>query len=74
MPSESISEPDSGEDISSSEEDEGTRLSVDGIEKLIEGAEIEGGELVPRGSNYTFAVQLRNGDLRFLGIYKPANG
>lgn len=74
MPSEPFPEPDSGEDASSSGEDEGFRLSPDEIEKLIEGAEIEGGELVPQGSNYTFAVQLRNGGLRFLGIYKPADG
>lgn len=36
--------------------------------------EIEGGELTPQGSNYTFAVRLRAGDLRFFGIYKPASG
>ncbi|MBT3352726.1 MAG: SCO1664 family protein [Nitrospinaceae bacterium] len=74
MSSESFPETDFGEDAPSSEEDEGTRLSIDEIESLIDGAEIEGGELVPRGSNYTFAVELRNGDLRFLGIYKPAGG
>lgn len=47
---------------------------MDKIEALLIEAEIEGGELVPQGSNYTFAVQLCCGELRFLGIYKPADG
>ncbi len=51
-----------------------SRLTPEAAEKLLRGGEIEGGELIPQGSNYTFAVQLRAGKLRFYGIYKPASG
>jgi hypothetical protein len=50
------------------------RLTVGEIEDLLLRGEIEGGELVPRGSNYTFVVQLRADKTPFLGIYKPASG
>ncbi len=59
-------QPDSGE--------EAYRLTPGEIEKLLLSGEIEGGELVPRGSNYTFVVQLQSDGLQFLGIYKPASG
>lgn len=50
------------------------QLSSREIERFLTEAEIEGGELVPQGSNYTFAVHLRSEELSFLGIYKPASG
>ncbi len=53
---------------------EAYRLTPGEIEKLLLTGEVEGGELVPQGSNYTFVVQLRADDLSFLGIYKPASG
>lgn len=54
---------------------EGTyRLTPGEIEALLLNGEVEGGELVPRGSNYTFVVQLRSDEMSFLGIYKPASG
>jgi len=56
------------------DEDGALMMSPVEIERLLGEATIEAGELVPRGSNYTFAVQLQSGDLNFLGIYKPAGG
>ncbi len=53
---------------------EGLHLTPARIEEMLSCAEIEGGELVPHGSNYTFVVQLQSGETRFLGIYKPAGG
>ncbi len=53
---------------------EAHRFSPEEIEALLTEAEIEGGELVPQGSNYTFVVRLCSAKLRFLGIYKPADG
>lgn len=50
------------------------RLTVGEIEELLSTGEIEGGELVPQGSNYTFVVQIRARENQFLGIYKPASG
>lgn len=49
-------------------------LPPEEIEDLLLRGEVEGGELVPQGSNYTFVVQLRVDDLHFLGIYKPSDG
>ena len=43
-------------------------------ERLLLAAEVEGGELIPQGSNYSFAVQLKAKDLSFHGVYKPASG
>lgn len=54
--------------------EERLRLTPARIEEMLSRAEIEGGELVPHGSNYTFVVQLRSGETGFLGIYKPAGG
>lgn len=44
------------------------------IENLLLTSEILGGELVPQGSNYTFAVKMGAADIQFWGIYKPASG
>ena len=54
--------------------EEAYRLTPGEIEKLLLNGEIEGGELVPQGSNYTFIVQLQSDGMQFLGIYKPASG
>lgn len=67
------SDPNS-EDVPNNPSEKAARLTVGEIEDLLLRGEIEGGELVPRGSNYTFVVQLLADDTRFLGIYKPASG
>lgn len=41
---------------------------------MLEHAEITAAELVPWGSNHTFAVALEHEDEQHLGIYKPAAG
>lgn len=41
---------------------------------LLENAEITAAELVPWGSNHTFAVALEHNDQQHLGIYKPTAG
>ncbi len=63
--------PEDAQDISG---EEAYRLTPGEIEDLLLNGEIEGGELVPQGSNYTFVVQLQTDNMRFLGIYKPASG
>ncbi|MDA0999991.1 MAG: SCO1664 family protein [bacterium] len=49
-------------------------LQVGKIEKLLSESEVQGLELLPQGSNYTFAVELKAADFSFIGIYKPASG
>lgn len=44
------------------------------IENLLLASEFLGGELVPQGSNYTFAVKMAAADFQFWAIYKPASG
>ncbi len=50
------------------------RFGSEEVENLLRTSEILGGELVPQGSNYTFAVQMGAADFQFWGIYKPASG
>ncbi|MBI2177339.1 MAG: SCO1664 family protein [Candidatus Tectomicrobia bacterium] len=52
----------------------GRRFTPEEAEDLLLGAEVEGGELIPQGSNYAFAVQLKSGGVAFYGVYKPASG
>ena len=50
-------------------------MSVEEVCRLLREADLGECELVPWGSNYTFAVSLRtNDDASFLGIYKPHKG
>ena len=69
-----IDDPGSKGEESATDEDAARTMSPGEIERLLAEATVEGGKLVPHGSNYTFAVQLQSGDLNFLGIYKPAGG
>ncbi len=50
------------------------RFAPEEIEDLLRTSEILDGELVPQGSNYTFAVKMSAENLQFWGIYKPACG
>lgn len=58
----------------SSPSDSSRNLQVEELEELLLKSEIQDGELVPQGSNYTFAVELKADDFSFIGIYKPASG
>ncbi len=49
-------------------------LNRDAALELLTHAEITAAELVPWGSNHTFAVALQHGDVQHLGIYKPQAG
>ncbi len=53
---------------------ESLRLQPEQIEDLLLRGEVEEGDLVLHGSNYTFVVRLRAGEFGFYAVYKPASG
>ena len=68
------SSPPEGQETVDVPEAQAFRFEPAQIEDLLLNSEILGGELVPQGSNYTFAVRMAAEDFQFWGIYKPANG
>ena len=68
------SSPPKGQETVDASESQAYRFEPAEIENLLLTSEILGGELVPQGSNYTFAVKMGAGDFQFWGIYKPATG
>ena len=63
-----------GQETLDAHEAQAYRFEPAEIENLLLNSEILGGELVPQGSNYTFAVRMGAEDFQFWGIYKPASG
>ena len=51
-----------------------TQLSIERVMELLARGSVELEGLMPDSSNYTFLVQLSDGDLKGLGIYKPRRG
>lgn len=63
-----LRDPETGEPVQLRELDRATALA------MLESAEITAAELVPWGSNHTFAVVLEHDGEQHLGIYKPIAG
>ena len=50
------------------------RFTFEEAERLLLDAEVEKSELIPQGSNYTFALHLKARRTAFYAVYKPASG